>query len=353
MQEVYKYMAEKFCPITEYEEEQKPLKVRMGNGKYIYPITELSPVKTHGGRMVQRVDNWIPDPHAGDKLIFSSNFAGAIVAPVRDFYKYTGDKNSTLDIFITQTKKCYNSDPMRQHICHYLNYFENFFDPDHEYFSMLCILKFTIDNGIVNPQTGTVAQYTKEHFIYDLNRMILSPSIVKKVEAMVDHNYSLDLNYKNINNPSLQYGDIHAKRLMECSILINLFIPLLTHFAYMQKMPGNIDGFLLEAFDGILSMFQDVDIVSKLYETAFTNISKSEQSNIGIWAKQDIRGRNVTTHSISSIENIILNIMPKYVFSENIVSMNYSSIINNTNFQIIDIEYEYSFIPLSSSKRVA
>jgi hypothetical protein len=31
--------------------------------------------------------------------------------------------------------------------------------------------------------------------------------------------------------------------------------------------------------------------------------------------------------------------------------MNYSSIINNTGFQILDIGYEFTFIPLSSSKR--
>ena len=187
--------------------------------------------------------------------------------------------------------------------------------------------------------------------MYDLRRYVLSPSIVQKTERMSRDNYSLDLNYKNINNPSLQYNDNHACLLMQCSLLINLLIPLLTHFAYINKLSLKIDDFLLRAFDHVFSLFKDIDIYNKLYETSNTNIQKNEQSNATIWAKQDIRGRNVTTHSLSSVNNIILNIMPKYIFSQNIVSMNYSSIINNTGFQITDIGFEFSFIPLSSSKR--
>ena len=69
------------------------------------------------------------------------------------------------------------------------------------------------------------------------------------------------------------------------------------------------------------------------------------------YGKQDIRSKNVTTHSLSSLENIILNIIPKYVFNQNVINMNYSSIQFNANFQVTDIAYEFSYIPLSSSKR--
>lgn len=337
-------------PFIEYEQQPVSRSVQM-NPKITDPFRQWVPLQTDStGRQIPKVDNWQPRPNTGDVVIFSTLSAGAISAPVRKYYKYTGDNNQLLDVFITSSKKCYNSDSMRAHTCHYLNYFENFFDREQEYFSIVCYMKFIIDNGIVNPTTGLRAEYTREGFLNDLRRFVLSPNIVRKVEEMVNFNYSLDLDYKNINNPSLQYTDVHAKRLMEASILQNLCIPLLTHFAYMQKNT-QIDDFLLEAFDHIFSIFHDVDIYNKLYETSSTNISKSEQANIGIWAKQDIRGRNVTTHSLSSVNNIILNIMPKYIFSQNIVSMNYSSIINNTGFQILDIEFEYNFIPLSSSKK--
>ena len=65
---------------------------------------------------------------------------------------------------------------------------------------------------------------------------------------------------------------------------------------------------------------------------------------------QDIRGMNVVTHAQAAARNIILNLMPKYVFEANVVSLNFVSIKNCTKYTI-DIEYEYSFINLSSSKR--
>ena len=297
-------------------------------------------------RMFEYADYWTP----GKNDIIFTNIVGAIIAPVCQYYKYDSP-NRSLDYFATSPKKCYNSDLMRAHTCHYLNYFEAFYDTDKEYLAVMCQLKFGIDIGIVDPSTGIPTPYDKDSFLLALRRYVLSPSLVSKVVAMCHNNYMLDLNYKNINNPSLQYTDEHAIVLMECSMLINMMIPLLTHFAYRNKITMKIDNFLLQAFDYTFTQFKHVDIYNKLYETCRTNISKNEQSNAGIWAKQGIRGRNVTTHTISSLNNIILNIMPKYVFNQNIVSMNYSSIINNTGFQITDISFEYSFIPLSSSKK--
>lgn len=39
------------------------------------------------------------------------------------------------------------------------------------------------------------------------------------------------------------------------------------------------------------------------------------------------------------------------MYSGNLVHLNYKSILRNTGFQILDIEYEYSFVSLSSSRR--
>ena len=52
--------------------------------------------------------------------------------------------------------------------------------------------------------------------------------------------------------------------------------------------------------------------------------------------KISIRAKNTTTHSKSSIENIILNIMPKYNYNQNIIAFNSTSIRKNTGFKITD-----------------
>ena len=88
---------------------------------------------------------------------------------------------------------------------------------------------------------------------------------------------------------------------------MNMIIPLITHYIHVNKITA-VNDFILQAFDILLNDLFDVDICNKLFETAVSNISRNEKHNSGLWKKQDIRGKNVTTHSISSVNNIILNI---------------------------------------------
>ena len=97
-------------------------------------------------------------------------------------------------------------------------------------------------------------------------------------------------------------------------------------------------------------MDPNINIYAKLYDTAFTNVIANQKSN-PIWEKQDIRSIDASTHSVDSVHNIILNIMPKYSFDKNIISFNYASIRRNTSYKITDISFEFSYIPISSSKR--
>lgn len=283
------------------------------------------------------VDEWKPTPQ--DEIFRNSK--NIITAPLTQLYHLP--EGDPMDFFIVNTKKSYNSDELRAHTCLYLNYFEKFFDPEKEYFTNMAHIKFFIDS---------YPEYQKENFIFDICRYILQNNIFIKTRAMCDHNYSLTLSYKSANNPQLQYTDEHAKALMQMSILMNLCIPLITHFAYRKRVQ-DIDEFLLDVYDFIIYAppFQGMNIAAKIYETSISNVSKNEKHNPVIWAMQDIRGKDVVTHSISARQNILLNIMPKYTFDKSMVSLNYTSIQKNNKFQITDIAYEFSYIPLSSSKR--
>jgi hypothetical protein len=66
---------------------------------------------------------------------------------------------------------------------------------------------------------------------------------------------------------------------------------------------------------------------------------------------QDIRGISPTTHAQQCVQNIILNIIPKYIYNQHLIHFNISSVQKNTGFQITDIEYEFNYVNLSSSKR--
>lgn len=284
------------------------------------------------------VDEWKPE--ADD--IYYTNAKDIIVAPVSDYYHLDGD-NVRINYFWIKPKKSYNSDLLRDHCCHYLNYFEKYFDTEKEYFTNMALIKFLMDY---------YQDYNINNFIYDINRYIIQSSIISKVQAMVDHNYSLELSYKSANNPQLQYTDQHAKALLNISILMNMCIPLITHFAYIRKIQ-DIDEYLLDFYDYILycPQFASVDIPSKLYETSISNVNRNVKNNAIIWQKQDIRGKDAITHSMGAVRNIILNIIPKYTFSQNMVSLNYTSIQKSNKYQVTDIQYEFSYVSLSSSRR--
>lgn len=287
-------------------------------------------------QQIPLVDQWKPT----EDDIYFTNAKDIIIAPMASYY-HIDDNNSRINYFWIKPKKSYNSDLLRDHCCLYLNYFERYFDDEKEYFTNLAYMKFMID---------CYPTYTINNFMSDICRYIIQPSILAKIERMVDYNYSLELSYKSTNNPQLQYTDQHAKVFLKASLFMNLCIPLVTHFAYNRKVT-DIDEFLLNVYDNILYLFNDVDIVSKLYETSISNVNRNAKNNAVIWAKQDIRGKDTITHSMGTVRNIILNIMPKYTFSQNMVSLNYTSIQKSNKYQVTDIQYEYSYVSLSSSKR--
>lgn len=137
--------------------------------------------------------------------------------------------------------------------------------------------------------------------------------------------------------------------MMKLSVLMNCMIPLLCHFMFARNISNSTE-FLLSVYDILIDLY-DVDIYNKLYETAISNVLRTAKRNQTIWNMQDIRGINTSIHSLQSVQNVLINIMPKYRYDGNLVHLNYKSIIRNTGFQVLDIEYEFSFVSLSSSRR--
>lgn len=291
------------------------------------------PIIFNNSNDVPNIDEW--EITNKEDIIFSST-KGFIIAPISNCFRV---EDNNLNYFNMSPKKCYNTEDTRVHICKYLNYFEKYFDTDKELLVTMAKIKYMIDY---------VPEYNNNNFLYDIRVYILGESLVNKAMRLVECNYSLDLSYKNIADV-LQYTNEHAKIMLCMSILMKCTAPLITHFAYTHRR-GEIDDAIMEVFDIILHLFP-VDIYAKLYETAISNVGKSQHRNSPLWAKQDIRGKDVVTHSYSSVANIIINIMPKYKFNKSIIALNYTSIQKNNKCQITDISYEYNFISLSSSKR--
>lgn len=288
------------------------------------------------------VDEWIPEE---EDIVFK-NVSKCIYIPLSE--KFINEKDTFLDFFQMSAKRCYDGDKVKDHLCHYLNYFLKYYDKEQELLVQYYRIKYLID--CLGPS------YSKEAFMYDLKKYILDGPIFMKTAFMNEDNYNLDLNKKREKNtgkmiPSLQYSDKHGLILMHISLLQLVFIPLLVHYLTTRNIM-HIKDFLLEAFDMILDKYSDqVDIYNKLYETSISTVSKNAQVHKTLWDMNLIRAKTPTTHSISAVSDIILHIMPKYTYNLNIISFNYKSISFNIGYQITDISYEYGFVNYSSSER--
>lgn len=307
--------------------------------------------------IIFRVDDWYPYPE--DRLF--THCKNSIILPVSKFFGI--EESKVLDSFILTPKRCYNSDEIREHVCHYLNYFEKYFDKEHELLFYVFRMKQLMDTGYIN-EDGKSTPYTLENFYYDVKTYILSDSMYKKVWEMVEWNYCLDLNYKNKNNEGLQYNNNHGKYFMEISMFMNMMIPLIMHFIFRNRIMNveKMHEIIFTIYNWLFDMYVDfdkmaqrglqpADMWAKLYETASTTMQSHYKSNPILWNISEIRGYSPTINANDSINTVIMQVMPKYTYNGNVVTYNISSVRNNIKYNISDISYEYDYSSLSSSKR--
>ena len=109
------------------------------------------------------IDTWVPQP---EDVIYQNN-KGIIYAPVMSSLNIQGDYDS-LNFFIMNPKKCYNSQAMRDHTCLYLNYFEKYYDPEHELLVNYAHIKYMIDY---------VDLYSQEDLFDDIFKYIMDECV--------------------------------------------------------------------------------------------------------------------------------------------------------------------------------
>lgn len=275
------------------------------------------------------VDDWDTElyPVEDSDRIFRS-VRGEIILPFTDLFNHDEDARQ-LNYFIMTTKRGYNSDKTREHICRYLNYFEKFYDNDKELLSILYEMKLCIDYN---------KDYNKSNFMADVNRYIIrNTNLCLKIRRFVDDNYTMKLSSYNNKTPNLQFTNSHAKVLYEISLLMNIYIPLATHFIYVHSIKTSVQDFMLKLFDMCCTKYEEergIYIYDKLYETSTSVVNKSKNPDRILWEKNAIRGINTTTHIQESVYDIILQIIPKYDYKNNIINFNYYSNRQSVKFKV-------------------
>ena len=299
------------------------------------------------------VDEWDTDQNPiPDELRIVKSIKGEIIMPLHELFGNSqaqdNEEARQIDYFAMASKRSYNLDMTRNHICRYLNYFEHFYDFDRELLVIMYRIKLMIDYQ---------AAYSVDNFIDDVNRYIIRNSnLGRKIEHFVSDNYMIKLSSNNNRTPNLQFNDKHAKVLYEISLLMNMYIPLATHFMYVHfiKLKADIQGIMLRLFDLCVAKYEQergIYIYEKLYEMATSVINKSISVDKQLWQKNLIRQNNPTTHIRDTIIEIVLQIIAKYVYNKSIINFAYYSARRSLKYRITEVAYELHFCKLSASKR--
>lgn len=225
--------------------------------------------------------------------------------------KFDNPNIKDINIFIIKPKQAYYNNDYAY--CPYIDYFIDYFDPDGEL--LLAYLR-------IKAMTDRDKEYKPEVFFNDIQTFILSDYICEQIVKMVEYNYSLKLSPKNtLKFQAIEFNDEHGKILLQISMAIKIIIPLVTHYIF-KKGIKDTDEFLAKTFNLIIPAFQgNVNMKNKLYEFISSKMNKTKTSDAGHWHKVEIFGNDPDSETETILSKMIVDIIYKFNFDENIVAL--------------------------------
>lgn len=284
-----------------------------------------------------RVDEW--KPAKSDMKVFCDG--KLITIPFDRIFKRPNV--TTLNNFIIKKESYVKKLP---ELCHYINYFIKFYDPDNELLMSYIKLKFIIDDKKTPISLNT--------FIKICYNILFNESIVSKIIQMVEDNYYVDLSSNTgiKYNESLEFTKEHAKVMMQISVSMKLLVPIMFHYLNAYNKIKNRK-FIYRFYEGLFDLYGgEIDIYNKLYISIWSRVNVNYIRNKVIWEQREIFGTDPLTHMDELLKDkIISETMFKYTFDKNIISFNYVVLDKQLGYFLIE-QYDQNRIELSARKDV-
>ena len=203
----------------------------------------------------------------------------------------------------------------------YINYFIEYFDDDNElmtaYFQIMFILHYKN------------SKITVEDFVDYVIAFFSTDSMFEKVIRMVEYNTdeSLVKKTERTYDESIQLTIEHLKAIMGVSCFHRFVIPVVSHFYTMRGKgllgPGLSDKDLyFNIFTAFIPKFDDfygINLYSKIYHTATTRISKTENQQRKMWNRRERFGMTTTSFTHDLMREYINELSQKTVFSRSAI----------------------------------
>ncbi|MDD3172144.1 MAG: hypothetical protein PHF63_00495 [Herbinix sp.] len=285
---------------------------------------------------IVRVDEWIPE--LGDCFVGYKN--KVFVVPFDGIFKK--EEFEILNNFIIKKE---NYAKKLDLICHYINYFIKFYDDDKELLLAYLKLKSIMDNSEM--KVGI------KSFIKTTYGILLTDSIIEKINRMVEDNYYVDLTASSNGKKYadiLQFNNEHGKKLMAISTAMKIMVPVIFHYASVKKLTKH-DRFIYRFYEKLFTIFGEEDqIYNKLWATVSAKINKNVATNKRMWEQREIFGTSPDGFLDELLQiKIISENMFRYTFNGNVINFN-SVILRNQLRYFLDDTYDSDIVPLSSDK---
>lgn len=203
----------------------------------------------------------------------------------------------------------------------YINYFIEYFDDDNElmtaYFQIMFILHYKN------------SKISVDDFVDYVIAFFSTDSMFEKVIRMVEYNTDENLVKKTERtyDESIQLTIEHLKAIMGVSCFHRFVIPVVSHFYTMRGKgllgPGMSDKDLyFNIFTAFIPKFDDfygINLYSKIYHTATTRISKTENAQRKMWNRQERFGMTTTSFTHDLMREYINELSQKTVFSRSAI----------------------------------
>lgn len=254
-----------------------------------------------------RIDEWVPEK-SDKKVLYDGKM---VVIPFDKIFKR--QNNDALNNFIIKKESYVKK---LDHLTHYTNYFIKYYDHDNELLLAYLKLKFLIDNKNNNISLST--------FIKLVYNILLTDTIIEKINQLVEDNYYIDLSSEDTNkkyNETLEFTQEHAKVMMAISVAMKIMVPVMFHYLNSYGLIKNRT-YIFRFYEGLFDIFgQEIDIYNKLWISIYSKVNVNYVRNSVIWEQREIFGTNALTHMTELLKDkIISETFFKYEFNKNIIS---------------------------------
>ncbi|WP_300944371.1 hypothetical protein [uncultured Duncaniella sp.] len=203
----------------------------------------------------------------------------------------------------------------------YTNYFITYFDDDDELMAAYLEFMMQLHYNKLNMPV--------ESFIDTLYALIATPSMVQKVIRMVEYNTDESLIKKTDEryDESIQLTVEHLKAIMGVTCFQKFIIPVVSHYYAVRQNEVKASGLtdrelyyqVFLAFVPLFDDYYDIRLYEKLYHTATTRISKTENHDSQMWKRRERFGVTPTSFTNVLMQGFLNDIAQKIVFNQSAI----------------------------------